>query len=103
MNGLLDFRYKQPYSRARERYLLTFLEKEEMKEVSGVKSVVDMIFATIVPKVDTVQPAVEELKRYIQLALPSNEPAGNIESVDKMDKDTLKAIKDRLVKKKKEE
>lgn len=74
-----------------------------MKEVSGVKSVVDMIFATIVPKVDTVQPAIDELKRYIQLALPSNAPEGNIDKVDKMDPTTLKAIRERITRGKKKE
>lgn len=58
-----------------------------------------MIFATIAPKMDTVQPAIDELKRYIQLALPSHLPEGNIDKVEEMDKESLKTIRDRLIKK----
>ena len=52
--------------------------------------------AVIVPKQEVIDTATTSIKNYYQMALPSSPQTDKIEDIKKIDKEELKAIRNRL-------
>jgi hypothetical protein len=99
VNGLFDFRYKQPLSRQRENYLVNFLERQELQEVMKTKSITDSVLSGVMPTQEIIEGAINSIKDYVQMALPSKPQKGKmVEDLEKVksNKDELKSVRDRL-------
>jgi hypothetical protein len=101
VNGLLTYRHKHPFSKSRETFILNYLEKEDIRETLALRSVMYTILGAALGKSEFIEPALEGLQNYVQLALPSLIKDSNMET-KKFDPEVLKSVKALLGSRKKE-
>jgi hypothetical protein len=70
LHGWLDFKDKTKLSRARENYIINWIESEEVKEIARVRTMVDATIAAGIKSPEVIRLAFDSYDRYRELALP---------------------------------
>ena len=70
LHGWLDFKYKNPLSRAREEHILNCIEERKFAEVRQVRTIMDGIIGAGLRSPDLIKSAFASYDSYLELALP---------------------------------
>jgi len=70
LNGWLDFKYNTRFSKLREEYILTYIERKQATEAIKLKSIIDACLASGKLTAETASIAYETFEKYIDLTLP---------------------------------
>ena len=90
LSGHLTFKYPQPLSILRERYICSFIERDEVGEILRTKALLNSQFVGLNTKDDVGKKMSEAFQGYAEILLPNKPLPGKIKD---MGKDALLNLK----------